>query len=62
MRNIKVITSLFLLSVVIINCKSNDATVDFKQLTETYFKEKNALNPLDATQNGQNDYNDQLQF
>lgn len=62
MRNIKVITSLFLLSVVMINCKSNDSTVDFKKLTETYFKEKNALNPLDATQNGQNDYNDQLQF
>lgn len=62
MRNIKVITSLFLLSVVMINCKSNDSTVDFKQLTETYFKEKNELNPLDATQNGQNDFNDQLQF
>lgn len=45
-----------------IGCKSNDATVDFKKLTKNYFKEKNALNPLDATQNGQNDYNDQLQF
>lgn len=62
MKNIKVISSILLISIVMINCKSNDATVDFKQLTETYFKEKNALNPLDATQNGQNDFNDQLQF
>jgi uncharacterized protein (DUF885 family) len=62
MKNIKVIVSIFLISAVMINCKSNDATVDFKKLTEDYFKEKNALNPLDATQNGQNDFNDQLQF
>ncbi len=44
------------------NCKSNESTVDFKQLTENYFNEKNVLNPLDATQNGQNQFNDQLQF
>lgn len=51
-----------MLSIVLIQCKSNDVTVDFKKLTENYFKDKNTLNPLDATQNGQNDYNDQLQF
>lgn len=44
------------------NCKSNESTANFKQLTENYFNEKNALNPLDATQNGQNQFNDQLQF
>ena len=27
-----------------------------------FFDGKNILNPLDATQNGQNEYNDQLQF
>ena len=36
--------------------------VDFKSITENYFKEKNALNPLDATLNGQNEYNDQFVF
>lgn len=35
---------------------------DFKSLTENYFKEKNELNPLDATLNGFNEYNDQLQL
>ena len=62
MKNIKVISSVFLLSIIMMNCKSNESTVDFKQLTENYFNEKNALNPLDATQNGQNQFNDQLQF
>jgi uncharacterized protein (DUF885 family) len=51
-----------MLSIALIQCKSNESTVDFKKLTENYFKEKNALNPLDATQNGQNEFNDQLQF
>jgi len=36
--------------------------VDFKSITENYFDEKNALNPLDATLNGQNEYNDQFVF
>lgn len=35
---------------------------DFKKLTETYFADKNALDPLSATQNGQSEYNDDLQF
>ncbi len=62
MKKIKQITTVFLLSIAMINCKSDQETVDFKKLTENYFKDKNVLNPLDATQNGQNDYNDQLQF
>lgn len=62
MKNNKIFFLFFMLPLFFIGCKSNDATVDFKKLTKNYFKEKNALNPLDATQNGQNDYNDQLQF
>ncbi len=62
MKNIKVISSVLLLSIIMMNCKSNESTVDFKQLTKNYFNEKNTLNPLDATQNGQNQFNDQLQF
>ena len=62
MKNIKVISFVLLLSIIMTNCKSNESTANFKQLTENYFNEKNALNPLDATQNGQNQFNDQLQF
>ena len=44
------------------NCKSDEKKPDFKSFTQNYFDDKNALSPLDATQNGQNEYNDQLQF
>lgn len=36
--------------------------IDFKTLTDNYFKEKNELYPLDATYNGQYEYNDQFVF
>ena len=62
MRKLKTIVALLLVSLLLVNCKSEEKSVDFKKLTENYFDEKNALNPLDATQNGQNEYNDQLQF
>lgn len=46
-----------------IGCKSEEKKpVDFKSITDAYFKEKNGLNPLEATQNGQSDFNDQLVF
>lgn len=45
-----------------VNCKSDRKKIDFSAMTKHYFDEKNALNPLDATQYGQNEYNDQLQF
>ncbi|WP_338646460.1 DUF885 domain-containing protein [Flavobacterium sp. KS-LB2] len=51
------ITSLFL-----VNCKSEDKKQDFSSITKNYFDDKNAMSPLDATQSGQNEYNDQLQF
>jgi uncharacterized protein (DUF885 family) len=54
--------SMFAISLLFINCKSDKKSQDFKTLTENYFKEKNELNPLDATLNGFNDYNDQLQL
>ncbi|MFV8441109.1 DUF885 domain-containing protein [Flavobacterium sp. LB2P44] len=52
----------FLFSLLLINCKKDENTLDFSTLTKNYFDNKNAMNPLDATQSGQNEYNDQLQF
>ena len=49
-------------SALLLNCKPEDKKIDFGTLAENYFKEKSALNPLEATQFGQNEYNDQLQF
>ena len=55
--------SLILIAIVTASCKSEDKkTMDFKTITDNYFKEKNALNPLDATQNGQSEFNDKLIF
>ncbi len=62
MKKIKIITSLLLLSLLLTQCKSEEKAIDFKKLTENYFDDKNALSPLDATVNGQNQYNDQLVF
>lgn len=56
------ITIVFIISLVLVNCKSKDKKEDFSALTKKYFDDKNALDPLTATQNGQNEYNDQLQF
>ena len=62
MKKIKLISFMILLSLLFVNCKSDEKPVDFKKLTENYFDDKNALSPLDATLNGQNEYNDQLVF
>jgi uncharacterized protein (DUF885 family) len=58
MKNIFLILTITLS---IISCQKtkNDA---FSEITKSYFDEKNALNPLDATQNGQSKYDDKLQF
>ncbi len=60
----KITTLLFTItaSLLLINCKSEDKKQDFTSLTKSYFDEKNAMDPLGATQSGQNQYNDQLQF
>lgn len=58
-------TALFIIlisSLLLVNCKNKDKKEDFNTLTKNYFDDKNALDPLLATQNGQNEYNDQLQF
>ncbi|SEF45766.1 DUF885 domain-containing protein [Flavobacterium urumqiense] len=62
MRKITIVFITSIISLVLVNCKSNEKKEDFSALTENYFDDKNALDPLSATQNGQNEYNDQLQF
>ncbi|MEO8233978.1 MAG: DUF885 domain-containing protein [Flavobacterium sp.] len=54
--------SMLAITLLFVNCKSDKKVQDFKDLTDSYFKEKNELSPLDATLNGFNDYNDQLQL
>ena len=46
----------------IISCKTDKKNSDFKKITADYFNAKNVLDPLGATQNGQNQFNDKLQF
>ena len=62
MKKIKTICALFLLSLLLVNCKSDKKSIDFKELTDHYFDDKNSLNPVYANINGQNQYNDQLVF
>ncbi len=52
---------IFILSMVVSSCKKSD-NQDFATITKSYFEDKNTLNPLDATQNGQSAFDDQLQF
>ncbi|WP_136668566.1 DUF885 family protein [Flavobacterium sp. H122] len=44
------------------SCKKDSKSGDFATITKNYFKEKNELEPLNATLNGQNEYNDQFVF
>jgi uncharacterized protein (DUF885 family) len=53
---------MILTSLLFVNCKSEEKTGDINAVTKTYFEYKNALNPLEATQNGQNQFNDQLVY
>lgn len=63
MRKKNIFLSLILMAIVMISCKSEDKKInDFKSITDKYFDEKNALNPLDATLNGQSEFNDKLTF
>lgn len=55
-------SAVIVLSLLLTSCKSEQKTQDFKSITDSYFEEKNAFNPIDATFNGQNEYNDQLVF
>ena len=62
MKKSILISCLITISLLFVSCKSDQKQIDFKKLTENYFDDKNALSPLDATVNGQNQFNDQLVF
>ena len=62
MKKLATLLIVIITSIVLVNCKSEDKKQDFTALTKSYFDAKNALNPLSATQNGQNEYNDQFVF
>jgi uncharacterized protein (DUF885 family) len=62
MKKTSVIATAILFSILFVNCKSENKSMDFSSITSKYFDDKNALDPLGATQNGQGQYNDQLQF
>ncbi|MGL2965085.1 DUF885 domain-containing protein [Flavobacterium sp. XGLA_31] len=62
MKNLYSFSAMLCLSLLLVNCKSEKNPQNFKDITAAYFKEKNELNPLEATQNGQNQYNDQMVF
>jgi uncharacterized protein (DUF885 family) len=62
MKKIASLIIIVFASIVLVNCKSEEKKQDFTALTKNYFDAKNVLNPLVATQNGQNEYNDQLTF
>ena len=62
MKKLNTIFVIVLLSLLVVNCKSEKKEQNFKAITDSYFDGKNELNPLDATQNGQNEYNDKLVF
>lgn len=53
---------MILLSVLMVNCKSEQKAQGFKAITDAYFHDKNELDPLTATQNGQSEFNDKLVF
>jgi uncharacterized protein (DUF885 family) len=59
---ITLISGVVLVSLLMVNCKKEEKKQDFKILTNNYFNDRNELDPLSATQNGQNEYNDQLQL
>ena len=62
MKNLKTISMLILVSFLAVNCKSDKKEQDFSSITKAYFDDKNALDPISATQNGQSEYNDKLVF
>lgn len=58
----KVILLSAALPFVFASCKKETKTEDFATVTKNYFKDKNQLEPLNATLNGQNEFNDQFVF
>lgn len=62
MKNLKTASLMIFLSLVVVNCKSEKKVQNFKSITDAYFNDKNELDPLGATQNGQAQFNDKLVF
>ncbi|WP_298156691.1 DUF885 family protein [Flavobacterium sp.] len=62
MRKTAVLACIMLLTICMIQCKKEAAKTDFTALCKNYFDDKNKLNPLDATLNGQNQFNGDLAF
>lgn len=62
MKKLTLVFAAVTILLALVNCKSKDEKEDFSALAKNYFDDKNVLDPLSATQNGQNEYNDQLQF
>ena len=58
----KVILLSAALPFVFASCKKETKAEDFATVTKNYFKEKNELEPLNATLNGQNEFNDKFVF
>ncbi|MDN3678116.1 DUF885 domain-containing protein [Flavobacterium paronense] len=62
MKNLKRLSIIIIVALLVVNCKSEKKEQNFKAITDAYFDGKNELDPLGATQNGQNEYNDKLVF
>lgn len=62
MKKLVVLFVAISIATLLVNCKSEEKAVKFSELTKSYFDGKNELSPLEATLNGQNEYNDQLQL
>ena len=62
MKKVSGILIVIVMAALFTNCKKAEEKQDFPGLTQRYFDDKNVLFPIDATQFGQNEYNDQLQF
>ncbi len=60
MKKSTTVFAILFVSLFLIQCKSDKKDQDFAKLTKEYFDDKNALDPLSATQNGQNEYNADL--
>ena len=54
--------TMILMSLLFINCKTEDKSQDFSAITKGYFDGKNELDPMGATQSGQNEYNDKFVY
>lgn len=58
----KIILLTCLATTISFNSCKKESEKNFKTIAENYFKDKNSLDPLNATLNGQNDFNDQFVF